>query len=60
MPGSFFPSRNSRLAPPPVDTWLNLPFCPIRETAATLSPPPTTLKAMESEMARAISSVPRS
>ena len=41
MPGSSFPSRNSREAPPPVEIWVILSARPRRCTAATLSPPPT-------------------
>src|SRR2546430_16041313 len=39
-PGSGFPSRNSRAAPPPVETWVSLSSSPA--TAAAESPPPTT------------------
>src|SRR5262249_60616446 len=42
MPGSVFPSTNSREAPPPVDRWLIPSPTPACSTAATLSPPPTT------------------
>ena len=41
MPGSSLPSRNSRLAPPPVETWVNLSASFSSSTAATESPPPT-------------------
>ena len=43
IPGSVFPSRNSREAPPPVDTWLILSARWNLFTAATESPPPTTV-----------------
>src|SRR2546421_4822540 len=42
-PGNSFPSRNSSEAPPPVETWVNL--CSSPATAATESPPPTTVTA---------------
>src|SRR5213593_3627090 len=42
-PGSGFPSRNSRAAPPPVETWVSLSSSPA--TAAAESPPPTTVVA---------------
>src|SRR5688500_16149864 len=42
MPGRVLPSRNSREAPPPVETWDILPATPNFSTAAAVSPPPTT------------------
>jgi hypothetical protein len=42
IPGSSRPSRNSRLAPPPVEMWVMLAVSPSSWTAATESPPPTT------------------
>lgn len=39
-PGSCFPSRSSKLAPPPVEMWLILSASPTFSTAATESPPP--------------------
>src|SRR5208337_3264216 len=40
-PGSFFPSRNSSDAPPPVEMWVILSATFAAFTAATESPPPT-------------------
>ena len=43
MPGSSLPSRNSRLAPPPVEMWPKAASSKPRvRTAAAESPPPTT------------------
>src|SRR2546427_10018803 len=42
-PGNSFPSRNSSDAPPPVETCVSLSSIPA--TAATESPPPTTVTA---------------
>src|SRR5579871_5899229 len=39
-PGSFLPSRNSRLAPPPVEMWVILSATPAWLMAETESPPP--------------------
>src|SRR5215469_14631406 len=39
-PGSFLPSRNSRLAPPPVEMWVIWSATPAWLMALTLSPPP--------------------
>ena len=39
-PGRTFPSRNSRDAPPPVETWLISAALPLFLTALTESPPP--------------------
>ncbi len=44
-PGSTLPSRNSRAAPPPVETWDMRSASPADVTAAAESPPPTTVKA---------------
>ncbi len=60
MPGSGRPSRNSRDAPPPVDRWSNEPSRPAARTAASESPPPTTVKAGEAATARATPRVPAS
>jgi len=50
-PGRVLPSRNSRLAPPPVLMWLNWPARPLWLTALTLSPPPTMLRHLVAAMA---------
>jgi hypothetical protein len=39
-PGSFLPSRNSRLAPPPVEMWVIWSATPAWLMALTESPPP--------------------
>src|SRR5690242_6384072 len=39
MPGRVLPSRNSREAPPPVETWLILSATPACRTAATATRP---------------------
>ncbi|PIM97735.1 hypothetical protein CDL12_29793 [Handroanthus impetiginosus] len=39
-PGSSFPSKSSKLAPPPVDMWLITLATPTFSIAATESPPP--------------------
>src|SRR5450432_3167210 len=39
-PGSFLPSRNSRLAPPPVEMWVIWSATPAWLMADTASPPP--------------------
>src|SRR6266702_2882674 len=39
-PGSFLPSRNSRLAPPPVEMWVIWSATPAWLMADTESPPP--------------------
>src|SRR5690606_31532509 len=57
-PGSSLPSKNSRLAPPPVETWLILSAKPACCTAAAESPPPTMLNAPESATAWATALVP--
>ena len=44
-PGSTLPSRNSRLAPPPVEQWLTLSATPNFLAAVAVSPPPTTVVA---------------
>ena len=49
--------RNWSIAPPPVDTKLNLSKSPRREMQATVSPPPTIVWAGAAETARAASSV---
>ena len=59
MPGSFLPSRNSRLAPPPVEMWPNcVSSNPRMRTAAAESPPPTTDSPETSVRACAIARVP--
>src|SRR5882672_3416116 len=60
-PGNSFPSRNSSDAPPPVETCVSLSSIPA--TAATESPPPTTVTAPffpASTRAFAIARVPAS
>ena len=57
-PGSFLPSRNSRLAPPPVEMWVILSATPAFFTAETESPPPMMEMALESATACAILVVP--
>ena len=42
-PGSALPSRYSRVAPPPVETCEKRPARPSESTAATVSPPPTSV-----------------
>ena len=59
-PGSGSPARNSSEAPPPVETWSIRSARPICLTAATLSPPPTTVVAVAARPARsAIAPRPR-
>src|SRR5437867_583826 len=58
-PGSARPSRNSSDAPPPVETWVTAPCSPARASAATESPPPTTVVPLDSASACAIAIVPR-
>src|SRR2546427_334342 len=58
-PGSARPSRNSSAAPPPVATWVTAPCSPARASAATESPPPTTVVPVDSASACAIAIVPR-
>src|ERR1700732_2628534 len=58
-PGSFFPSRNSSDAPPPVEMWVILSATPAACTAATESPPPTIeIAPAFSAIARAVLKVP--
>ena len=45
IPGNSLPSKNSKEAPPPVDTWVILSPNPNWFTAAALSPPPITVVA---------------
>ena len=52
MPGSSLPSRNSRLAPPPVEMCVKRSVDPSSSTAATESPPPTTTVAPSSAWPR--------
>src|SRR5579863_273106 len=62
-PGSVFPSRYSRDAPPPVDTWLIRDSSPACATAAAESPPPTIVVvpwSVAAAMARAMAMVPAS
>ncbi len=40
-PGRTLPSKSSKLAPPPVDTWLSLSETPNFSAAVAVSPPPT-------------------
>ena len=58
-PGSSFPSRNSRAAPPPVEIWVSWSATPACFTAATESPPPTTVMPLTWLSSRAMASVPR-
>src|SRR5690349_8623492 len=60
IPGSSLPSRNSRLAPPPVLTWLILSARPNFSTAAAESPPPTIVVAPDEAIASATALVPLS
>src|SRR3989442_953756 len=60
-PGRGLPSRNSRDAPPPLETWVSFDVRPA--TAAAESPPPTTLVAprrVASTIATATARVPAS
>src|SRR5215471_2476060 len=58
-PGSVLPSRNSRLAPPPVEMWLKaLSGKSSCRTAAAESPPPTTVSPATSLIALATAQVP--
>src|SRR5579859_913948 len=58
-PGSVRPSRYSRLAPPPVEMWLNaLSGNPSCLTAAAESPPPTTVSPVTWLIASATAWVP--
>src|SRR5690606_9927806 len=57
-PGSLRPSSSSSEAPPPVDTCPKRSASPARWTAATLSPPPTTLVPGEAATACATPRVP--
>src|SRR6185295_10564321 len=59
-PGSVLPARNSREAPPPVDTWPMRSATPACLTAATVSPPPITEKPGQAASACATSRVPPS
>src|SRR4051812_46313772 len=44
-PGRIFPSRNSKLAPPPVEQWVTLSATLNFFAAVAVSPPPTTVVA---------------
>src|ERR1700735_835549 len=58
-PGSCLPSRYPRLAPPPVEMWLNsLSLKPRARTAAAESPPPTTVSPGTAAIALATARVP--
>jgi len=60
-PGKTLPSTNSRLAPPPVETWLTCFSSPAFAIAAAESPPPITVTApflVASASDFAISNVP--
>src|SRR5262245_11687004 len=57
-PGSFWPDRNSRDAPPPVDICVIFDSTPDCATAAAESPPPTIENAFDSATARAMAKVP--
>ena len=59
IPGSSLPSRNSRLAPPPVEMWPKaVSSKPSWRTAAAESPPPTTDSPSTSVSAWATARVP--
>src|SRR5262249_13746418 len=58
MPGSSWPSTNSSDAPPPVETCEILSATPASLTAATESPPPTTVVPRLSARALATPRVP--
>ena len=51
-PGSVLPSRNSSVAPPPVETYVTFDAKPSMCAAAAASPPPTTLTAPAAVAAR--------
>src|SRR5439155_27276122 len=57
-PGRVRPARNSKQAPPPVETCEIRSATPALATAAAESPPPTIETAPESATARAMPSVP--
>src|ERR1700722_1985265 len=58
-PGSFLPSRNSRLAPPPVEMWVIWSATPAWLMALTESPPPMIDVAVRlAATARAMALVP--
>src|SRR3569833_1420721 len=58
-PGSFLPSRNSRLAPPPVEMWVIWSATPAWLMALTESPPPMIeVAALLAATARAMALVP--
>src|SRR5262249_21341790 len=57
-PGRVMPERYSRVAPPPVETCVNLDVSPNLRTADAESPPPTTVCAPQAAMALAIERVP--
>jgi len=44
-PGSSFPSKSSKLAPPPVEQWLTFSSVPNLAAAVAVSPPPMTVVA---------------
>ena len=58
MAGNFFPSTNSKKAPPAVDTYERLFSIPYDSIAAIVSPPPAKEKAIELATACAKVSVP--
>src|SRR5262249_9836656 len=57
-PGSSRPSRNSSDAPPPVETCVTASVFPARASAATESPPPTSVTPRQVASASAIAIVP--
>src|SRR5690606_35243389 len=57
-PGSSFPSKNSRVAPPPVLMKSKRSWQPAASIAAAESPPPAILRAVDPAIIRAISKVP--
>src|SRR5262249_42960257 len=52
------PSTYSRNAPPPVETCVIFPSSPNASTASAVSPPPTTVTALDAASASAMASVP--
>jgi hypothetical protein len=57
-PGSSRPANNSSIAVPPAETWFTRSSSPKRRTAATVSPPATTVAADVEAIASAIVRVP--
>mmetsp|Transcript_1912 Transcript_1912/g.4246 ORF Transcript_1912/g.4246 Transcript_1912/m.4246 type:complete len:258 (-) Transcript_1912:324-1097(-) len=57
-PGRTFPSRSSKLAPPPVEMWDISPALPLCSHAATESPPPMMVMAPPLVMSARMSTIP--